>query len=112
LVVAFGALIVGLLAVVRPESRHTGFEWLAASWIVPYVGAMCAVSYLSPYGGGRATLSDWECGVVVVVVSLAIYVMALHLGTTADRRLASVDRPISRWYCLDMPVEDPEGEDV
>lgn len=42
LVVAFGALIVGLLALVRPGSRHTGFEWLAASWIVPYAGE-CAL---------------------------------------------------------------------
>ena len=112
LVVAFGALIVGVLALVRPESRHTGFEWLAASWIVPYVGAMCAVSYLSPYGGGRATLSDWWCAVAVAIVSLAIYVLALGLGTMADRRLADVDRPIARWYGQDMPVEDPEGQDV
>ncbi len=112
LVVAFGALIVSLLALVRPGSRHTGFEWLAASWIVPYAGAVCLVSYLSPYGGGRATLSDWGCAVVVTVVSLAIYVLALRLGTMADRRLAETDRPIFRWFGLDMPVEDPEGEDV
>jgi amino acid transporter len=107
LAVAFGALIVGLLALVRPGSRHTRFEWWAASWIVPYVGAMCALSYLSPYGGGRATLSDWGCAVAVVIVSLAIYVLALQLGTMADHRLADVDRPISRWYSFDMPVEDP-----
>ncbi len=111
LVVAFGAFIVGLLALVRPQSRHPGFEWLAASWIVPYAGAMCVVSYLSPYGGGRATLSDWECAVVVAIVSLAIYVLALHLGTMADRRLADIDRPVSRWYFLDMPAEDPEDSE-
>jgi hypothetical protein len=109
-VVAFGALVVGLLALVRPGSRHTGFEWLAASWIVPYVGAMGVVSYLSPYGGGRATLSDWGCAVAVVIVSVAIYALALYLGTLADRRLADVDRPISRWLYSDMPAEDPEGE--
>jgi amino acid transporter len=112
LVVAFGALIVGLLALVRPGSRHTGFEWLAASWIVPYVGAMGALSYLSPYGGGRATLSDWGAAAAVAVVSLAIYALALRLGALADRRLADVDRPISRWLCLDMPTEDPEGQEV
>ena len=64
-VVAFGALILGLLAAVRPESRHTGFEWLAASWIAPYVGAMCVVSYFSPYGGGRGhpvRLGVWSRG--------------------------------------------------
>ena len=82
------------------------------SWIVPYVGAMWVVSYLSPYGGGRATLSDWGCAVAVAIVSLAVYVLALRLGTMADRRLADVDRPISRWYGLDMPAEDTEGADV
>ena len=107
LVVAFGALILALLAVVRSSFRHTAFEWLAATWIVPYVGAMCAVSYVSPYGGGRATLSDWWCAVAVAGLSLAIYLLAMRLGTTADRRLAEIDRPISRWYSLDMPVEDP-----
>jgi hypothetical protein len=75
-------------------------------------GGMCALSYLSPYGGGRATLSDWGCAVAVAIVSLAIYGLAMRLGTMADRRLADVDRPISRWYSLDMPVEDPEGQDV
>ena len=112
LVVAFGGIIIGLLALLRPGSRYTGFEWLAASWIVPYVGAMCAVSYLSPYGGGRATLSDWGCAVAVVIVSVAIYALALRLGMLADRRLADVDRPMSRWLYVDMPAEDPEGEDV
>jgi amino acid transporter len=112
LVVAFGALTVGLLALVRAGSRHTGFEWLAASWILPYAGAMCVVSYFSPYGGGRATLSDWGCAVAVAIVSLAIYVLALRLGTMADRRLADIDRPISRWYSLDMPMEDPEGQNI
>ena len=29
-----------------------------------------------------------------------------------DRRLADVDRPISRWYSLQIQDEDPEGEDV
>jgi amino acid transporter len=111
-VVAFGALIVGLLALVRPGSRYTGFEWLAASWIVPYAGVMCTVSYLSPYGGGRATLSDWGCAAAVAIFSLAIYVLALGLGTMAHRRLADVDRPISRWYYLDRPAEDHEGEEA
>ena len=112
LVLAFGALIAGLLALVRPGSRHTGLEWLAASWIVPYAGAMCVVSYLSPYGGGRATLSDWGCAVAVAVVSLAIYALAMRLGTIADHRLVEIDRPITRWFSLDMPVEDSEGEDA
>jgi hypothetical protein len=110
-VVAVGALVVGLLALIRPGSRHTGFEWLAASWIVPYAVAMRTVSYLSPYGGGRATLSDWGCAVAVAIVSLAIYFLAVRLGTTADRRLVEVGRPIARWFGLDMPMEDPEGED-
>ena len=70
------------------------------------------MSYLSPYGGGRATLSDWWCAVAVTIVSLVIYVLATRLGTMADGRLADVDRPISRWYGLDMPMEDPEGQDV
>jgi amino acid transporter len=108
LVVACGALIVGLLALVRTESRHTAFEWLAASWIVPYVVAMWVISYLSPYGGGRGTLSDWECGVAVAVVSLGVYFLALRLGTAADSRLADEDRPISRWYGLDISVEDAD----
>ena len=112
LVVAFGALIVGLLALVRRGSRHTGLEWLAASWIVPYAGAMCAVSYLSPYGGGRGTLSDWGCAVAVAIISLAVYVLALRLGGMADRRLADADRPIFRWYGLDMPMEDPQGAEL
>ena len=106
LVVAVGALIVSMLALIQPGSRHTGLEWLAASWIVPYVGAMAVVSYLSPYGEGRAALSDWGCAAAVVVVSLAIYALSVLLGTMADRRLASFDRPISRWLCSDMPAED------
>ena len=69
-------------------------------------GQCAVVSYLSPYGGGRATLSDWGCAVAVVIVSLAIYVLAVRLGTMADRRLADFDRPISRWLCSDMPAED------
>jgi hypothetical protein len=76
LVVAFGALILLVLALVRPGFRHTALEWVAASWIVPYAGALCAVSYLSPYGGGRGTLSDWACALAVTIVSLAIYVLA------------------------------------
>jgi amino acid transporter len=111
-VVALGALIMGLMALFGPQFRHPGFEWVAASWIVPYTGAMCVVSYLSPYGGGRATLSDWWCAIAVVIVSLAIYALALRLGTMADRRLADVDRPIARWYAVDMPNEDPEGDAV
>ena len=100
LVVAFGALIVGLLAVVRPGSRHTGFEWLAASWIVPYVGAMCVVSYLSPYGGGRATLSDWGSAVAVAIVSLTVYVLAS--ASRDDGR-----SPVGRRRSTDLPVVLP-----
>ncbi len=111
-VAAFGALILVVLALVRPESRYTGLEWLAASWIVPYAGAMCILSYLSPYAGGRGSLSDWWSAVAVAVVSLAVYALALKLGMTADRRLADIDRPISRWYGSDMPGEDPEGQYV
>ena len=112
LMVAFGLVIVVLLALVRPESRHTGLEWLAASWIVPYAGAMCGLSYISPYGGGRASLSDGESAVAVAIVSVAIYALALYCGTMAHRRLDEADRPISLWYRLDMPAEDPEGRDL
>jgi len=50
--------------------------------------------------------------VAVAIVSLAIYFLALRLATMADRRLADVDRPISRWYWLDVPVEDHEAADL
>jgi hypothetical protein len=50
--------------------------------------------------------------VAVAVVSLAVYVLALRLGTMADRRLPDDDRPISRWYSSDMPAEDAEGQYV
>ncbi len=112
LVLAFGALIVGMLALFQPGFRHTGFEWVAALWIVPYAAAMSTVSYLSSYGGGTATLSDWESGLVVALISLAVYALAVRLGILAHRRLSDVDRPISRWYHLDMPVEDHEGQEV
>jgi amino acid transporter len=110
LVLAFGALIVCIMAAVRPRFRHTGFEWLAASWIAPYAGAMCTVSYLSSYGSGHARLSDWASAVAVLLVSLAIYVLAVHLGTLSDRRLSGIDKPISRWYRVDMPAEDRQGQ--
>ena len=111
-VVAVGAMILVVLALVRPESRYTGLEWLAAAWIVPYAAAMCTLSYFSPYGDGRGSLSDWGCAVAVAVVSLVIYALALRLGTMADRRLPDIDRPISRWFGLDAPAEDPEGQYV
>ena len=102
LVVAFGGLIVVLLALVRPGSRHTGLEWLAASWIVPYAGAMCTVSYLSPYGGGRAALSDWGCAAVVASsVSLSTSSpCASARWHIADCRM-SIDRSLggTAWTC-------------
>lgn len=111
LVVAFGSLIIVLMALAHPRFRHTTYEWVAASWIAPYVGALAVVSYLSPYGGGRAVLSDWGCAVVVAIVSLGIYVLALRLGTMADRRLADLDRPISRWYRMNSVDESADDAD-
>ena len=61
LVVAFGALIVGVLALVRPGSRHTGFEWLAASWIVPVCGGNVRRELPLP-------LWRWACHAVGLVV--------------------------------------------
>ena len=109
LVVGIGAVMVGTLAAIGPSFRHTGPEWWAASWIVPYVGSMCVVSYLSPYGDGRAVLSDWGAAVVVVVLSLAVYVLAVGVGIGADRRLPESERPISRWYRSDRGGDEAGG---
>jgi amino acid transporter len=108
-VVALGVVLFLALAGTSRSFRHTGPEWRAAVWILPYLLGMAAVSVVSPYGDGLDAVPTWGIILLEIALSLAIYQLALALGTHVHRRLPAGERPIDRWSHTTALLESAEN---
>ena len=98
-IVGVGVVALVGLAIFRPAYRHSIHEWRAASWLVPYVAGMALISSLGPFGDGtKSPDRQWVCMAICAAFSLALYYLAIYLGTQACRRMAEGDRPLDRWH--------------
>jgi len=106
-VVGLGVLALVGQAVFRPAYRHSIHEWRAASWLVPYVAGMALISALGPFGdGAKSPDRQWLCMAICAAFSLALYYLAIYLGTQACRRLAEGDRPLDRWHRAEQRMRE------
>jgi amino acid transporter len=106
-VVGVGVVALVGLAILRPHYRHSIHEWWAASWLVPYVAGMALISSLSPFGGGEKSPDrQWLYMAICAAFSLAVYYLAVYLGTQACRRMAKGDRPLDRWHRAEQRLRE------
>jgi amino acid transporter len=106
-VVGVGVVALIGLAILRPHFRHSIPEWWAASWLVPYVAGMALISALGPFGGSEKSPDrQWLYMGICAVFSLAVYYLAVHLGTQACRRMVEGDRPLDRWYRTEQRMRE------
>ncbi len=97
--VGLGLVVLGGLAVARHSYRHTPHEWAAAVWIIPYLVGMGLMSYLGPFGhGARSPTGQWVCLGICGAFSVAVYYLAVTLGTRACRLMPEGERPLDRWH--------------
>ncbi len=108
--VGVGVVALVSLAALRPHYRHSVHEWRAASWLVPYLGGMALISALGPFGhGDKSPDRQWVCMAICAAFSLAVYYLAVFLGTRACRRLADGHRPLDRWHRTELQMKEPVG---
>jgi amino acid transporter len=106
-VVGVGVVALIGLAILRPHFRHSIHEWWAASWLVPYVAGMALISALGPFGGGEKSPDrQWLYMAICAAFSLALYYLAVYLGTRACRRLPEGDRPLDRWHRTEQRMHE------
>jgi amino acid transporter len=85
-------LAVGLGFIILIGSRTAGdapnvpLDWRSALWFWPYVGGMAIISFLGSFPGGRNVIPFGVVDTAVVVIfSVAIYILALNVRLPADR---------------------------
>ncbi len=94
-IVGIGVLIQAGLAA-HAAYRHTSVEWVCSAWLVPYLGAMTIMSAVGRYGGLDLVPRYWDSA-AVVVVSLAVFELAVRMGSAVHRILPDGHRPVDRW---------------
>ena len=94
-IVGIGVLIQAGLAA-HAAYRHTSAEWVCSAWLVPYVGAMTLMSAIGRYGGLDLVPRYWDSA-LVAVLSIAVYELAVRMGSEVHRVLPEGHRPVDRW---------------
>jgi amino acid transporter len=77
--IVLGLLLLGFDLAFR-RGGFTRTEWRAGLWVLPWLGALAAISYLGPYGDGSAHAFGLGVGAaLMLVVSVAVYLAAYRL---------------------------------
>src|SRR5690348_2479876 len=89
------AVLIGfvLLAVFSATGvlRGQSLDLKAGLWVLPWLGSLTLVSWLGDYDGGLGVIGFGTAIPVLLVVSLAIYVMAYRMRLPDDRARAYID---------------------
>ena len=92
----FVAILIGLallgLQMIFARDRLPRMDWLAGSWILPWLGALALVSYLGSYGGEAAHDIGRGIGVLLIAaISVVVYLAAYRLRLPGQRVKALID---------------------
>jgi amino acid transporter len=97
----FVAILIGLALLgaqmVFARERLPRMDWLAGSWILPWLGALALVSYLGSYGGEAAHEIGRGAGVLVIAaISVAVYLAAYRVRLPRPRVQELIDEAAAR----------------
>ncbi len=91
----FVAILIGfaLLAIsqlTRPRAERVALDWKPGAWLLPWLGGLALISWLSSFDG-RNTLHFGVDMLVTIVFSFAIYALALRLRLSPEEVRARID---------------------
>jgi amino acid transporter len=97
----FVAILIGLVLLGAQmafrRDRLPPMDWLAGSWILPWLVALALVSYLGSYGGEAAHEIGRGVGVLVIAaISLAVYLAAYRLRLPGRRVKELIEEAANR----------------
>jgi amino acid transporter len=85
LAIVLGLILLAVDLVVRRD-RPAAMDWRAGAWVMPWLVALAAISYLGPYGDGARHSFGLAVGAaIMLVVSAAVYLAAYRLRLPGER---------------------------
>ena len=88
--VALGFVVLAILHLTTGRDRRPAMDWKAgASWVLPWLGGLCLISYLGDYpepskhAGNTATIGFGWGFLVILALTALVYVLALRLRLPA-----------------------------
>ena len=83
--VVLGFVVLAVLQLRAPRDRRPAMDWRAgASWVLPWLGGLCLISYLGDYpehskhAGNTATISFGWGFLAILALSIVVYALALR----------------------------------
>jgi amino acid transporter len=97
----FVAILIGFVLLAAQmafrRDRLPPMDWLAGSWILPWLAALALVSYLGSYGGEAAHEIGRGVGALVIAaISLAVYLAAYRLRLPGQRVKELIEEAANR----------------
>ena len=77
-----GLIVFAITRATRPTAERVALNWKASAWVWPWIGGMIVIGGLGRYGGNNTIPEWWDIG-LVIVFSLAIYVLAVRSPSAA-----------------------------